>query len=170
MCEGRNVGRHVDDLAQLGCLAQDLIYMIPLLQDSILLAAGIKEMSPTRRKRMQKRQIPAMHNNRPRLRWIQEFHLSHKAQEACSITRNSMVRPAGEVKLPNLSDLMVAFLGGKKQPVSSSTKETIHILLFFNHLPDFFNLMVHLKLTAFISISYAYLQNVKLENNDHMRF
>lgn len=54
--------------------------------------------------------IPAVHNNRPCLWWIEELHLSNEAQKACGITRNPMVWPAGEVELPNLSDLMVAFL------------------------------------------------------------
>lgn len=58
----------------------------------------------------QRARIPAVHNNGSCFWGIEELHLANEAQEAGGIARNAVVRPAGEVELPNLSDLMVAFL------------------------------------------------------------
>lgn len=54
--------------------------------------------------------VPAVHNNGSCFWGIEKLHLTNEAQEACGIARNAVVWPAGEVELPNLSDLMVAFL------------------------------------------------------------
>lgn len=54
--------------------------------------------------------LPAVHNDGSGFGGIEELHLPDEAQEARGVARNPVVGPAGEVELPNLSDLMVAFL------------------------------------------------------------
>lgn len=58
----------------------------------------------------QRARVPAVHNNGSCFWGIEKLHLANEAQEARGVARDAVVRPAGEVELPNLSDLMVAFL------------------------------------------------------------
>ena len=54
--------------------------------------------------------IPAVDHNWSGIWRVEELDLTHKAQEACGVAGHAMVRPAGEVELPDLSNLMVALL------------------------------------------------------------
>ena len=70
-----------------------------------------KKLKKLMKERLRQRtRVPAVHNNRSCFWGIEKLHLTNEAQEARGIARNPVVRPAGEVELPNLSDLMVAFL------------------------------------------------------------
>lgn len=81
--------------------------------------------------------IPAVHNDGSCLGGVEELHLPNKAQEARGIARNPVVRPAGEVELPNLSDLMVAFLRRQHSLYFSATRlQSMYFALSYRRLKD----------------------------------
>jgi len=70
----------------------------------------------------QRAHVPAVHDNGSCFWGIEKLHLTDEAQEARGVARNPVVRPAGEVELPNLSDLMVTFLRRQHSLYFSSTR------------------------------------------------
>lgn len=47
---------------------------------------------------------------RSSIRRVEELDLTDKSKQPGSVTRNAVVRPAGEMKLTELADLMMALL------------------------------------------------------------
>lgn len=54
--------------------------------------------------------VPAVRHNWPSIWRVEELDLSYEAQQPGSIAGDAMVRPAGEVELTELTDLVVTLL------------------------------------------------------------
>lgn len=54
--------------------------------------------------------LPAVCHYRPSVRRVEELDLSYEAKQSGGVTGNAMVGPAGEVKLPEFTDLVMTLL------------------------------------------------------------
>lgn len=56
-----------------------------------------------------------MRHDRPGVRRVEELDLSYEAQQAGGVAGNAVVRPAGEMELTQLPDLVMALLETKNK-------------------------------------------------------
>lgn len=69
--------------------------------------------------------LPAVHHYGPSIWWVEELDLSNEAQQSGGVAGNTMVRPAGEVKLTEFTDLMMTLL--KKHTARDVSPIKLHI-------------------------------------------
>lgn len=59
--------------------------------------------------------LPAVNHYGPGIWWVEELDLSYEAQQSSGITRNTVVGPAGEMKLTEFTDLMMPLLKNRER-------------------------------------------------------
>lgn len=69
--------------------------------------------------------LPAVCHYRPSIRRVEELDLSYEAEQSGGITGNAVVRPAGEMKLTEFTDLVMTLL---KDTHGRDVTAHVHIL------------------------------------------